>query len=146
MDNIIIRNVEENDLHSVAQLYKIFWGDEQYPEKMKAKFKELQNNNNYIFLCATVNGQAIGTLMGIICDELYGECRPFMVMEDLVVHDNFRKMKIGTNLLRTLEMIGKERGCCQILFMTEMNRTSTISFYESLGYNSKANVGFKKKL
>ncbi len=84
--------------------------------------------------------------MGIICEELYGECRPFLLMDDLVVHNDFRRMRIGTMLLSKLENIGREKQCYQILFTTEKDRTSSISFYESMGYDSNANIGFKKKL
>jgi hypothetical protein len=34
----------------------------------------------------------------------------------------------------------------QVLFITEANRKNAISFYESLGYNTTAHVGFKKSL
>ncbi|MBP8084499.1 MAG: GNAT family N-acetyltransferase [Spirochaetes bacterium] len=146
MSSIIIRNVEENDIDSIAGLYKLFWNDEQNVEKMKINYGKLRYNTNYIFLCAVAGDKLVGTIMGIVCDELYGECRPFLIMDDLVVHNEFRRMKIGTMLLNKLENIGMERGCYQILFMTEKDRTSSISFYESMGYDSNANAGFKKKL
>lgn len=113
---------------------------------MKINYRKLRNNDNYIFLCAVAGNQLAGTIMGIICEELYGECRPFLLMDDLVVHNDFRRMRIGTMLLSKLENIGREKGCYQILFTTEKDRTSSISFYESMGYDSNANIGFKKKL
>ncbi|HPA62382.1 MAG TPA: GNAT family N-acetyltransferase [Spirochaetota bacterium] len=146
MNNIIIRNIEENDIDSIAGLYRLFWDDEQNADKMKMKFRQLRDNSSYIFLCAVADGQVAGTIMGIICDELYGDCRPFLLMEDLVVRNDFRRMKIGTKLLNAMENIGREKGCYQIIFMTERNRVSSVSFYESIGYDSEANIGFKKKL
>ena len=146
MKDIKIRKLSENDLESVAALYKLFWNDNQNINKMKIKYNELKLNENYIFLCATVDDQVIGTIMGIICEELYGNCKPFLVMENLVVHENFRKMKIGSLLLKELENIGKKNECTQIVFLTESYRKETLSFYKNSGFNLKSHKGFKKQL
>jgi ribosomal protein S18 acetylase RimI-like enzyme len=146
MPDITIRKLTDADIDSLAELYKLFWNDDQNINKMKLRFDELKNNQKYIFLCAAIDDRVIGTIMGIICEELYGDCKPFLVMEDLVVHNDFRNMKIGTLLLTELEKIGKENECSQIIFITESNRKETISFYEKLGFNSKTHIGFKKKL
>jgi ribosomal protein S18 acetylase RimI-like enzyme len=146
MSNIIIRKLMDTDIDSLAELYKLFWNDNQNIDKMKLTYEELKNNNRYIFLCATIDDRVVGTIMGIICEELYGDCKPFIVMEDLVVHNDFRNMKIGTLLLTELEKIGKENGCSQIIFITESNRRETIAFYEKLGFDSKTHIGFKRKL
>ena len=60
--------------------------------------------------------------MGIVCDELYGECNPFLVMEDLVVDKGYRKIGIGRALMIELEKFAKEWNCIQILFVTESDR------------------------
>lgn len=146
MADIIIRKLTEDDIISLAELYRIFWDDDQNIEKMKIKFAELKNNDKYIFLCATIDNHVVGTIMGIICDELYGNCKPFLVMDDLVVHNNFRNLNIGTLLLNELEIIGKNNECSQIIFITDSNRKGTVSFYEKLGFNSKTHVGYKRKL
>ncbi len=146
MDKLIIRRLFENDLQSLVKLYKQFWGEESNLEKMKMKFKEIKDNPNYIFLCAIIDETIVGSITGIICEELYGKCKPFLIMEDLVVDKKDRNMGIGRALMIELEKISKKWDCTQILFITEANRKDAISFYESLGYNSKSHVGFKKKL
>ena len=113
---------------------------------MNEKFAELSNNDNYIFLVAEVNGVIAGSILGIICHELYGNCRPFLLMEDLVVDAEFRKMGIGKSLINELETIARQKDCYQILFMTEAERKDTIKFYESIGFDSGKNIGFKRPL
>ena len=84
--------------------------------------------------------------MDIVCQELYDNCKPFLVMEDLVVHSDFIFYKIGSLLLKDLETIGKEKKCSQIIFITESDIKEKIAFYENLGFNSKTHVGFKRQL
>ena len=146
MSNIEIRRLVEKDLESLAKLYKQFWSVESDQKMMKGKFQELNNNPKYIILCATINKDVVGSIMGIICDELYGQCRPFLIMEDLIVDKPYRKKGIGKALMTELENFAVDNGCTQIQFITENDRQDAISFYESLGYNKRTHIGFKKTL
>ena len=146
MDDLIIRKLEEKDLEELSLLYKQFWNEESDIEKMKTKYQDIKNNPNYVILSAVMNGKIVGSIYGVICEELYGLCKPFLVMEDLIVDKNVRRKGIGKALLEKLESIGKEKKCSQIIFITETNRVDAVSFYEKMGFNTKTHTGFKKQL
>ena len=141
-----VRRLKADDLEALAGLYKHFWQEESSLEKMQETFKKLEGNPNYILLCAEQQGNLAGSAMGIICDELYGECKPFMVVEDVVVDKDHRRCGIGTSLMRELEKYAAECKCSYIIFVTESERKEAHLFYESLGYKTDAYKGFKKKL
>ncbi len=141
-----IRRLNENDLNDVANLYSLFWNVKMNLSRMREKFTEISTNSNYIILVAETDGKVVGTIQGIICEELYGDCFPFLVMENFVVEENSRGKGIGRKLLTELEMFGKERSCTQVLFITETDRIDTIKFYEKLGFSSISHKGFKKSL
>ena len=143
---IKIRKLAHKDIETLISLYEIFWGEKSDRKKMERKLKDLENNDSYIFLCAEKENKVIGTIQGVICEELYGDCQPFLLMENLVVDKAYRKQGVGKTLLDSLENIAKNRGCTQILFITESNREDTIKFYESVGYNLETHRGFKKSL
>ena len=88
----------------------------------------------------------IGAIQGVICEELYGNCQSFLLMENFVVDKSYQKQGIGKMLLSSLENIAKDRGCSQILFITESNRNDAVKFYESVGYSAETHKGFKKSL
>ena len=113
---------------------------------MKEKFTHLKDNPNYIFLCAVIDDKVVGTIMGIVCEELYGECSPFFVMEDLVVDKQYRRKGVAKALVTELIHYAKESGCKQIQFITEKNRKEALAFYKSLGFNANTHIGFKKSL
>lgn len=147
MKNLLqIRTLRKDDLEKLVNLYKQFWNDVSDLDKMRAKFEELATNPKHAVLCAEIEGQIVGTIMGVVCDEFYGECKPFMVMENLVTDVNHRKKGIAKALLEELEAVAKLHDCSQIIFITERDRDDAISFYEAMGYNSKTHVGFKKSL
>jgi ribosomal protein S18 acetylase RimI-like enzyme len=141
-----IRNLTEHDLADLAVLYEQFWGETSSLEKMRVTFQTLKKNPNYIFLAAEKRGRLVGSVMGIVCEELYGNCQPFMVVEDVIVDKNHRRLGIASSLMRSLERRAAENNCGYIIFVTESERTDAHRFYESLGYKSDAYKGFKKRL
>lgn len=141
-----IRNLTEQDLEALASLYRQFWAEESSQAKMLSTFRRLAMNPSYIFLGATEQGALVGSAMGIVCEELYGDCQPFMVVEDVVVDQGCRRNGIGTAMMRELERRAIECGCGYILFVTESERTDAGQFYASLGYDPSAHKGFKKRL
>ncbi|MGA2918787.1 N-acetyltransferase family protein [Methanoregula sp.] len=141
-----IRELRETDLESLAELYVQFWGERSSLEKMKETFRRLRGNPDYIFLVAEHKGHIAGSLMGIICEELYGECRPFLVIEDVIVDKASRHKGIGSALMRKIETCAISRNCNYIIFVTESERTEALPFYQSLGYSPDTYRGFKKRL
>lgn len=143
---MIIRKMVIEDIPKLAMLYKQFWNENSNVEKMQKQFEKLQHNDTHILLCAIDQSHLIGSVMGIICEELYGDCRPFLVLENMIVDKNCRKKGIGKALLLELENIARERNCTQIILVTETDRLDACGFYESMGFNPSANRGYKKKL
>jgi ribosomal protein S18 acetylase RimI-like enzyme len=84
--------------------------------------------------------------MGVICEELYGDCSPFVVVENMIVDKSRRRAGVGRALMAELEERARQRGCAQMLLVTEKSRTDACSFYESAGFAAGINAGYKKKL
>lgn len=141
-----IGTLTEQDLPALADLYRQFWGQESSLEKMRETFRRLARDPQYLFLVARHEGRLLGSVMGIVCEELYGECQPFLVVEDVIVDQAVRRQGIGSRLMRELERRAVEEGCSYLLLVTETNRTAAVRFYESLGYHPRAYRGFKKRL
>jgi len=136
----------ENDLTPLAELFRQFWGEKSSLEKMRLTFARLATNPAYILLAAKQNDRLVGFAMGIICEDLYGDCKPFMVIEDLIVDKNQRRNGVGSALMGELEKYAIDHDCCQIIFVTEAERTEAHRFYKSLGYEFESYKGFKKRI
>jgi hypothetical protein len=51
---------------------------------MGPTFSRLTTNPAYLLLAAKQDDRLVGFAMGIVCEELYGNCKPFMAIEDLI--------------------------------------------------------------
>lgn len=145
-DSMDIKRLSEHDLPELAGLFKQFWGENSSIVKMRTTFSKLVENPAYILLAAKSDEKLAGFIMGVVCEELYGDCQPFLIMEDFVVDKNSRRGGIGAALMKTLEQCAIERGCTQIIFLTEADRPDALGFYRSQGYNHEPYKGFKKQL
>jgi len=143
---IIIRNLQIEDMESLSKLYFHFWQENSDIQKMKQKFVKLQSNAAYILICAIEDEKLVGSIMGVVCEELYGDCKPFLLLENMVVDSTCRNKGIGKALYTELEQRAKSKGCTQIILVTETVREDACGFYESLGFHPTANKGYKKKI
>ncbi len=141
-----IERLKSTDLPRLAELFQQFWGETSSQDSMRATFERISANPAYILLAARQAGHLAGFAMGVVCEDLYGDGRPFMVVEDLIVDKGQRRQGVGRALMAALEKAAIERHCGQIIFVTEANRTDSIRFYQSLGYDAGTHRGFKKSL
>ncbi len=148
---MIIRTIEKVDLPQVADLYQGFWGEKSDIARMEDALEKMNLHHSHIILVAQEDDakpgdKLLGTVMGVICPDIYGDCRPFLVLENMIVRREARQRGVGRQLVHTLEAEARERGCTQILLLTEKGRHDAVEFYNSLGYDPHPMQGYKKKL
>ena len=97
-------------------------------------------------LTARKNGRLVGSLLAVICEMLFGQCKSFMVVEDVVVEKQHRKLGVGKLLMQEIEKYAKEQNCSYIMLITDIDRLSAQQFYKSLGYKTDEYCAFKKQL
>jgi GNAT superfamily N-acetyltransferase len=134
-----------DDLPQLAALYRQFWNEPSDVAKMRAQFEKINQQNTHILLSALADHRLVGSVMGVVCEELYGDCRPFLVVENMVVDQAMRRRGVGTQLLGELEKQARVRMCTQMILVTETDRSDACRFYETYGF-SRDIKGYKKKL
>jgi GNAT superfamily N-acetyltransferase len=141
---IITRPMILDDIPELAELYRQYWDEPSEIPKMKEHFQRLLKRDDYIFLSAVEETQLIGTVMGIVCESLYGDCRPYLLIEDLIVDQHHRRKGVASWLLAELENWARKKGCRQALLVSEASREDARCFYLARGFPAD-NIGFKKK-
>ena len=141
-----IVDLTKKDLSVLAELFTQFWDEPSVIENMAVMFKRLSEDPDYVLLAAKMDDMLVGFCMGIVCQTLYGDCSPFMVIEDFIVDKEYRRTGIGAALMSAAEQHAIRRGCSQVIFVTENDRKDAHCFYASQGYSPATHKGFKKRL
>jgi GNAT superfamily N-acetyltransferase len=113
---------------------------------MRIAFHSLESDTDYILLGVREEGRLVGSVMGILCRELYGHCRPFMVVEDVIVDQAHRRRGVGSKLMEAVEQEALRLDCSYIMLVADANRTDALGFYEHLGYHPDRYRACKKYL
>jgi ribosomal protein S18 acetylase RimI-like enzyme len=141
-----IRNLKLSDMEALAKLHNQFGGGDSCALKMRTKFEEIITNESYILICAGEGGMLAGSAMGVVFEELFGDCSPTLLVENFIVDRDFKHRGIGKALFAELEKRARARNCRQVLLVTEAYREEACGFYESVGFSPLTHRGFKKKL
>ena len=142
---MIIRKLEKADLVELAGLYQEFWGDFSDIVAMEEQYNLMQAENTHIVLVCEAENKVVAAVMGVVCRELYGDCRPFMVVENMIVEKMYRRKGVGHKLLNGLEKAAQSRNCTQMILVTEKERIDACGFYEKYGF-SKNTTAYKKRI
>ncbi len=141
-----ISTITENDLSELSRLYQQLIPNEISVSKMKKVLDGNKNNSNHIILVAKDNEKLVGTLSAVTCEILFGQCKSFMVIEDVVVDESHRRAGVGIALMKYIEEYARNNNCSYIMLITDSDRSGSKKFYESLGYKTKEYCAFKKQL
>lgn len=143
---VIIKEIEADSLEALNGLYSELTGAAAEPAKLKEVFSTIKADSRYILLGAFLDGELMGSLMGIICQDLIGDCRPFMVIENVVVSSRARRQGLGKQLMTAIEAIAHERDCYYIILVSGEKRKEAHVFYERMGYREEKVEGYRKHL
>lgn len=144
---VIISSIEDSDLGELAALYEELTGRKTNTALMRSLFTKIAGNPDYILIGARDQDQNItGSAMGIVCTDIVGECKPFLVLENVIVSTKCRRQGIGRNLIQYIEKWAWKRDCYYIMLVSLSERTGAHKFYEANGYKAGVVQGFKKYL
>ncbi len=136
----------ESDLQQILDLYKI--GEITFLpndiNEMTVKYREIAKLPQYHVLVARNNeGEILGTVTGIICDSICDGCRPFMVIENMIVKKKYRGTRVATSLGKSLEDIAIKNNCVYSIAISSAHRENAHKFIKNCGFNDPV-VGFRK--
>ena len=141
-----ISPVTEKDLLELADLYQQLIPNDISLSRMKTVLTRQQNNPDHLILVARVDGKLVGSLLAVNCEMIFGQCKSFMVVEDVIVNEAHRRKGIGVALMSYIENYARKNNCVYIMLITDTNRVGSQKFYKHLGYETEEYCAFKKHL
>lgn len=135
--DIKIRKSTISDLPSVLMLYSHLGMDDGRVLTLKdAKkvFDKIKKYPDYKIFVAKVNKKIVGTFALLILDNIAHMGAPSGLIEDVVVHPDFRRKGIGKQMIKFALDYCRKKGCYKVALSSNKNRMEAHAFYESLGF------------
>lgn len=143
--SITLRPISVQDLPALTQLAEELTGHPVAVEQQAKNFAWISQRPDYLVLGAYEDNELLGTATGILCPDLVNDCRPFVVMENLIVAPQARGRGLGKQLIHGIEAFAKENNCAYLFFVSRAERKEAHRFYEAMGYRNDVVKGYKKE-
>jgi GNAT superfamily N-acetyltransferase len=134
---IAIRKALKSDLETILALYAdLEIGDSPSFDLHDAEriFERMKRYPNYSVYVAELEGKIIGAFALLIMDNLAHRGAPSGVVEDVVVHAEWRGRGIGKAVMQFAMEQCCQAGCYKLALSSNLKRESAHKFYESLGF------------
>ena len=143
---IVYRKAVLSDIPKLNPLLSQLSGSLAEPKKIAEKMEKIDRNEDAILLVAedTDSGALLGSLFGLCFEDVCGECKPILMIENVVTDEKHRQMGVGRGMFQFIENWAKERECHYVILVSGMQRLEAHKFYDAIGYSEVK--GFKKYL
>lgn len=142
---VIIRDVRLSDYSKLEEIHRPI-SDDGICELEKAEkiITSITEDENKRMLVAeeSETGELLGTLYGLAFEDICGEGKPILLVENVSVKESAQGRGIGRLLFEEIERWGKTRECHYEILVSGNSRSGAHEFYRKLNFEEVK--GFKK--
>jgi GNAT superfamily N-acetyltransferase len=137
MVSVDIRPAQRPDLDHILALYADLEMPGDKPSDLAAAenlFARIQHYPNYTIYIAFAGKVIIGAFSLLIMDNLAHGGAPSGIVEDVVVHRNWRGQGVGRQMMQFAMEQCRQAHCYKLTLSSNLQRTAAHRFYEALGF------------
>ena len=143
----MIRDVVERDLAEVIVLLKQLspYPVDPDPDVLRAKMREIEGCEHVKVFGYESETKIVGMCTVGRVEGLSKGCRPFAVIENVVVQDSMRRKGIGTALVCHAADQAEKWNCYKVVLETGTKNEGKLHFYEKCGFGRGDKTAFIKR-
>jgi len=145
--NLIFRKIDVTNARDIQQFNELMDELTSHAQDEALLIKKIQraNNSENTFLLVVEDGDTkrlCGSVLAMIHDDFCEECRPFMLIENVVTHPDYRGKGVGRKMFEYIEKWGRAQHVSYAILCSGLNRQGAHKFYPAIGYDEIK--GFRK--
>lgn len=135
-----------NDLDALDRVMLVISEKSGDREKMKRLIQRIDQDPQKYLLAAVdkETGTICGSLFGVVFEDICGDCRPILLVENVAVLNEYQGKGVGRAMFQEIEAWGRKMDCHYEILVSGMQRVGAHKFYAALGFDEVK--GFKKYL
>lgn len=135
-----------DDLDALDKVMLVISDDSADRKKMGELVERINRDPQKYLLVAedAETGVICGSLLGVVFEDICGDCRPILLVENVAVLESYQGKAVGKRMFEEVERWGREMDCHYEILVSGMQRTGAHKFYGALGFEEVK--GFKKYL
>ena len=138
ISEVQIEKLKKEDLKEAISIYDIEYDVTTNYDKLFLVYDEIYHNPAYHCIVAKLDGKIIGIVTIVTNFSIVEECKPFLTVQNFVIHKDYRRKTIGAQIFEYIFNYAKNNDYDYILLVTESENKIAQSFYKKLGYKEEA--------
>ncbi len=141
-----MRKAAAEDLERLDRVMLVISDSPCDREKAAQQIERIKNDPQKYLLVAEdpETGTLCGSLLGVVFEDICGDCRPILLIENVAVLREYQGKGVGRAMFQEIENWGRAMDCHYEILVSGLQRTGAHKFYEALGFEEVK--GFKKYL
>lgn len=141
---MIIREIQENDLRGLLELYMQLHDNPEPPEspELLGKWNRILHDKDHHIIVAEEDGRIVSSCVCVIITNLTHEQRPYAFVENVITDEAYRGKGLATKCLEYAKSIASKENCYKMMLLTGSKNPGTLEFYRNAGYNSEDKTAF----
>lgn len=143
----VIRNATPKDIKNLLPLLKTLFSIEKDftfdSSLQKQGLEMLLTDNRYIIKVATAESRIVGMVSGQLIIST-AEGGHSLLIEDLVVHEQYRKQGIGASLLAELCSWAENSGATRFQLLADKDNSNGLAFYKKTGWQQTNLIALRR--
>lgn len=142
----IIRKATIEDIPGLDQVMQVISDGPGDPAIMERLIRKISADSDKYLLVAVnqENDEIMGSLLGVIFEDICGDGRPILLVENVAVLEQYQGKGVGRRMFEEVERWGREKDCHYEMLVSGLSRTGAHQFYSALEFEEVK--GFKKYL
>ena len=147
---ITTRHARYDDIDCLSELIEKLFGIEKdfivdHEKQRKALNMLLGDRSRSVVLVAVDGSRIVGMVTGqLVISTASGGYS--VLLEDMIVHEDFRKRNVGSMLLKNLMAWGRTNGAMRIHLVADDNNAMAHPFYEKNGFRKSSMRAFYSEI
>jgi GNAT superfamily N-acetyltransferase len=145
---VIIRAAVSSDIHALTSLLQILFSIEKdfvFNEIYQRRGRQMMIDfTQGCILVAEVNGRVVGMCSGHMTLST-AEGGRALVIEDMVVREEYRGQGIGSRLMKEIARWGQKKDASRLQLLADRNNSSALEFYKKTGWRVTGLICMRKR-
>ena len=144
--NLNMRKAQPEDQAALDLVMQVISDGPADREKATEQIARIFDDPQKYLLLAedTETGTLCGSLLGVIFEDICGDCRPILLVENVAVLPEYQGKGVGRAMFAEIERWARGQNCHYEILLSGMQRTGAHKFYQALEFHEVK--GFKKYL
>ena len=140
----MVREVKKEDLDELLKLYLFLHEDSvpEYDTHLEKTWEQIIEDPNHHLIVNEIDGLIVSSCVCVIIPNLTRNVRPYMFVENMVTHADYRNNGYAGECLDYARKIAEKENCYKMMLLTGSKKPEIMQFYEKAGYNSSDKTAF----